>query len=109
MTSQNSKQCTREGCRCYWTQKLVCDTRKIFLFSPKIFRGSAGQDATEAFFGLHRYEVLARPQYQRLKIGIVEGETPYLHGRVAGELSRVPYGEPTWLSAGYHSPYYTEV
>ncbi len=80
-----------------------------FLLGLKIFCESAGQDATEAFFGLHRYEVLARPQYQRLKIGIIEGETPYLHGRVAGELSRVPYGEPTWLSAGYHSPYYTEV
>ncbi|EEB91892.1 hypothetical protein MPER_09677 [Moniliophthora perniciosa FA553] len=31
----------------------------------------AGQDATEAFFSLHRYEVLKRPQYSRLKIGAV--------------------------------------
>lgn len=34
----------------------------------------AGQDATEVFFGLHRHEVLKRPQYKRLIIGQVEGE-----------------------------------
>jgi cytochrome b involved in lipid metabolism len=33
-----------------------------------------GQDATEAFFSLHRHEVLERPQYQRLQIGTVQGE-----------------------------------
>ena len=27
---------------------------------------------------------------------------------VPGELSKVPYAEPTWLSRGYYSPYYTE-
>ncbi|KAF9485194.1 peroxisomal acyl-CoA-dehydrogenase [Pholiota conissans] len=74
------------------------------LLDPEV----AGQDATEAFFSLHRYEVLQRPQYQRLKIGIVEGEKPSIHGRIAGELSKVPYGEPTWLSDGYYSPYYSE-
>lgn len=26
----------------------------------------------------------------------------------AGESSQVPYGEPAWLSPGYHSPYYNE-
>ncbi|KAH9481453.1 Acyl-CoA dehydrogenase apdG [Psilocybe cubensis] len=74
------------------------------LLDPEI----AGQDATEAFFSLHRYEVLQRPQYQRLRIGQIDGEEPHIHGRVAGELSKVPYAEPTWLSDGYHSPYYTE-
>lgn len=69
----------------------------------------AGQDATEAFFALHRYEVLEKPQYQRLRIGLVEGEKPHIHGRIAGQLSKVPYGEPTWLSDGYYSPYYSEV
>ncbi|KAJ7066020.1 acyl-CoA dehydrogenase/oxidase [Mycena amicta] len=29
---------------------------------------TAGQDATEAFFGLHRHEVLLQPQYARLQI-----------------------------------------
>jgi len=69
----------------------------------------AGQDATDAFFGLHRYEVLEKPQYQRLQIGVIGGEAPKLHGRTEGDLSLVPYAEPTWLSPGYHTPYYTEV
>lgn len=68
----------------------------------------AGQDATDAFYGLHRHEVLERPQYQRLQIGYIDGETPSLIGRVHGQLSKVPYAEPTWLADGYHSPYYKE-
>ncbi|KAF8071701.1 peroxisomal acyl-CoA-dehydrogenase [Lyophyllum atratum] len=68
----------------------------------------AGQDATETFYGLHRHEVLEKPQYQRLQIGTIAGENPTIHGRIPGELSTVPYAEPTWLTAGYHSPYFTE-
>ncbi|TFK40295.1 acyl-CoA dehydrogenase [Crucibulum laeve] len=68
----------------------------------------AGQDATEAFYGLHRHEIIEKPQYVRLQIGVIEGEKSVIHSRVVGELSKVPYGEPTWLSEGYHSPYYTE-
>ncbi|THH28855.1 hypothetical protein EUX98_g5336 [Antrodiella citrinella] len=67
-----------------------------------------GQDATEAFYGLHRHEVLERPQYKRLQIGVIEGEEPQLYGKVNGEISEVPYAEPTWLTPGYHSPYFTE-
>ncbi|KAF8623663.1 hypothetical protein AX17_007361 [Amanita inopinata Kibby_2008] len=74
------------------------------LVDPEI----AGQDATEAFFSLHRYEVLERPQYKRLQVGTIAGEKSLLHGRIIGELSKVPYAEPTWLTAGYHSPYYNE-
>ncbi|KAL1739329.1 acyl-CoA dehydrogenase/oxidase [Schizophyllum fasciatum] len=68
----------------------------------------AGQDATEAFYSLHRHEVLLRPQYQRLQIGVLEGEKSVITSRIPGELSKVPYAEPTWLSAGYHSPYYSD-
>ncbi|KAF8149866.1 peroxisomal acyl-CoA-dehydrogenase [Crassisporium funariophilum] len=68
----------------------------------------AGQDATEAFYGLHKHEIIIKPQYIRLQIGVIEGEQSVIHGRVAGELSKVPYAEPSWLSDGYHSPYYTE-
>jgi hypothetical protein len=68
-----------------------------------------GQDATEAFYGLHRHEILMKPQYRRLQIGVLIGEKSVIHGRIAGELSKVPYAEPTWLTDGYHSPYYTEV
>ncbi|KAH9483021.1 Acyl-CoA dehydrogenase apdG [Psilocybe cubensis] len=68
----------------------------------------AGKDATQVFFGLHRHEVLLRPQYARLQIGTVQGETEQIKAPVPGALSKVPYGEPTWLSQGYFSPYYSE-
>ncbi|KAI0037722.1 acyl-CoA dehydrogenase NM domain-like protein [Auriscalpium vulgare] len=77
---------------------------KTVLFGDDI----PGQDATEAFYGLHRHEVLERAQYARLQVGTVRGEQPAIVGRVNGALSKVPYAEPTWLSDGYHSPYYTE-
>ncbi|KAH9856491.1 acyl-CoA dehydrogenase NM domain-like protein [Lenzites betulinus] len=68
----------------------------------------AGQDATEAFYGLHRHEVLLKPQYQRLQIGVVQGEKSVLHATLSGELSEVPYAEPLGLTPGYNSPYYTD-
>jgi len=81
-------------------------------FSPHSSQPSppspAGKDATDAFFGLHRHEVLLRPQYKRLQIGTVHGQTELIHAPSPGDLSKVPYAEPTWLSPGYHSPYYTE-
>ncbi|KZT73165.1 acyl-CoA dehydrogenase [Daedalea quercina L-15889] len=71
--------------------------------------GVPGQDATEVFFSLHRYEVLERPQYKRLQIGVVQGEEPQVSATINdGAISAVPYAEPTWLTEGYHSPYYTE-
>lgn len=69
----------------------------------------AGQDATEAFYGLHKHEVLLKPQYTRLQIGVIEGQESVIYGRIPGELSKVPYAEPTWLTEGYHSSYYTKV
>ncbi|GLB40176.1 putative acyl-CoA dehydrogenase, N-terminal domain [Lyophyllum shimeji] len=77
---------------------------KSVLLEPDV----AGQDATEQFYGLHRHEVLEKPQYQRLQIGVIAGEKPRLHGRIAGEISDVPYAEPTWLQPGFYSPYFTE-
>lgn len=69
----------------------------------------AGQDATEVFYGLHRHEVIVKPQYARLQIGVIDGEESVIISRAPGELSTVPYAEPTWLSDGYFSPYYKEV
>ncbi|KAF8450979.1 acyl-CoA dehydrogenase/oxidase [Boletus edulis BED1] len=69
---------------------------------------TAGKDATDVFFGLHRHEVLLRPQYARLQIGTVRGETERIKPPAPGALSRVPYAEPTWLSPGFHSPYYND-
>ncbi|ETW83102.1 hypothetical protein HETIRDRAFT_433781 [Heterobasidion irregulare TC 32-1] len=68
----------------------------------------AGQDATDAFYGLHRHEILERPQYARLQIGTIKGESSVMQARTPGQLSKVPFAEPTWLSEGYHSPYYKE-
>jgi hypothetical protein len=69
----------------------------------------AGRDATDAFYGLHRHEIILRPQYARLQIGVIEGQGSVMYSRVPGELSKVPYAEPTWLVDGYYSPYFTEV
>ena len=63
----------------------------------------AGKDATDAFYGLHRQEVLLK--YARYKIGTIINETPRIPVRQHGAISTVPYGE---ISAfmGYKSPYY---
>ncbi|KAF8149875.1 acyl-CoA dehydrogenase [Crassisporium funariophilum] len=68
----------------------------------------AGQDATEAFFSLHRHEVLLRKQYSRLQIGSIAGQTQQILPPAVGSLSKVPYAEPSWLASGYHSPYYKD-
>lgn len=51
--------------------------------------GTAGQDATDAFFGLHRLEVLQKPQYSRLQVGFIEGEQEAIKPLRHGELSKV--------------------
>ncbi|KAI1443519.1 acyl-CoA dehydrogenase NM domain-like protein [Annulohypoxylon stygium] len=71
-----------------------------------VLRQVAGQDATIAFYNLHRHEVLAK--YEDLCIGTLEGETPQVVTPKPGDLSLVPYAEPLWLSPVYKSPYYNE-
>jgi hypothetical protein len=68
----------------------------------------AGQDATQVFFCLHRHEVLLKPQYARLQIGRIQGQEESIKPLAPGELNQVPYAEPTWLSKGYFSPYYSD-
>ncbi|KAG6888630.1 hypothetical protein C0995_006874 [Termitomyces sp. Mi166 len=68
----------------------------------------AGKDATQIFFGLHRQEVLFKPQYTRLQIGKIKDQEEHIRPLAPGELSQVPYAEPTWLSKGYFSPYYSD-
>ncbi|CCL98179.1 uncharacterized protein FIBRA_00173 [Fibroporia radiculosa] len=71
--------------------------------------GIPGQDATEVFYSLHRHEVLERPQYKRLQVGIIQGQEPKIHATIHdGAISKVPYAEPSWLVDGYYSPYFTE-
>ncbi|KAL8281196.1 hypothetical protein RQP46_006554 [Phenoliferia psychrophenolica] len=68
----------------------------------------AGQDATKAFFGLHRADVLTK--YGRYAIGQIKGEVSQIIYPTPGVLSTVPYAEPGWLTAKdqYKSPYYTD-
>ncbi|KAF1813265.1 acyl-CoA dehydrogenase family protein [Eremomyces bilateralis CBS 781.70] len=66
----------------------------------------AGTDATDAFYNLHRQEVLAK--YRDLCIGTVEGETPEVIELGPTDLSTVPYAEPLWLRPPYKSPYYND-
>lgn len=69
-----------------------------------VLRQVAGQDATTAFYNLHRHEVLAR--YAHLAVGTVAGESPSVITPKPGDLSPVPYAEPLWLAPPFRSPYY---
>lgn len=71
-----------------------------------VLRQIAGQDATEAFYNLHRHEVLTK--YADLAIGTVANEKPQVITPQPGDLSRVPYAEPLWLAPPFRSPYYKE-
>ncbi|EMC93022.1 hypothetical protein BAUCODRAFT_270716 [Baudoinia panamericana UAMH 10762] len=66
----------------------------------------AGQDATTAFYNLHRHEVLQ--QYASLCLGAVDGEKSEVIDPQPGDLSKVPYAEPLWLAPQFKSPYYSE-
>lgn len=67
----------------------------------------AGQDATDAFYNLHRQEVLDKYSSQ-LCIGTVAGETPEIVSPEPGSLSAVPYAEPLWLRPQFKNPYYND-
>ncbi|KAG8908340.1 hypothetical protein FRB99_007267 [Tulasnella sp. 403] len=68
----------------------------------------AGKDATQVFFSLHRQEVLQKPGYAKLQIGVLEGEKSIIKAPQPGSISKIPYAEPTWLTPGFHSPYFKE-
>jgi len=71
-----------------------------------VLKQVAGQDATEAFYNLHRQEVLQK--YSNLCIGTIAGEKPKVIEQKPGDLSVVPYGEPTWLTPQFKSPYFKD-
>lgn len=68
----------------------------------------AGTDATEAFYNLHRHDVLTK--YASLCVGTLDGETPEVVNlkQQPGDLSPVPYAEPLWLRKEFKSPYYND-
>ncbi len=59
-----------------------------------------------AFYNLHRQEVLQK--YENLCIGTIEGEQSKVIKQNPGDLSVVPYGEPTWLTPQFKSPYFKD-
>lgn len=70
----------------------------------RIMRVYAGKDATEAFWELHRSDVLDK--YARLKIGTVEG-AHIPAPRDLGAPTKVPYGTSATFQ-GYLSPNYND-
>lgn len=71
-----------------------------------MLRQVAGQDATKAFYNLHRHEVLQK--YNDMCIGTVQGEKPQVVDPQPGDLSQVPYAEPMWLTPQFKNPYYND-
>ena len=55
----------------------------------------AGTDSTEAFYNLHRHEILQK--YSSLCLGEIEGEKSEVVDPQPGDLISVPYAEPLWL------------
>ncbi len=64
----------------------------IVILSATRMANVEGQDCTELFYSLHRSEVLLRPQYARLQIGVIPGQTERFKPPPPGSLSPVPYG-----------------
>jgi hypothetical protein len=108
LISQSSPTCTQAEPACCLPTELVSNAIYIPQRGFVYFVLTAGQDATKVFFGLHRHEVLLKPQYARLQIGKIQGQEETIKPLSPGELSQVPYAEPTWLSRGYYSPYYSD-
>ncbi|AEO63571.1 6a3cca0e-1992-4043-b3cc-2ddab3848fd4 [Thermothielavioides terrestris] len=71
-----------------------------------VLRQVAGQDATVAFYNLHRHEVLQK--YANLAIGTIAGEQQSIITPQPGDLSPVPYAEPLWLTPQFRSPYFND-
>jgi hypothetical protein len=108
MTCRGSLPCIPVALTSYSRTESVCPRVRFASAQTDRHCHIAGQDATDAFFGLHRYEVLLRPQYARLQIGKIKGEEEQIKPPKPGDLSQVPYAEPSWLSPAYHSPYYND-
>ncbi|CCE32087.1 related to acyl-coa dehydrogenase, long-chain specific precursor [Claviceps purpurea 20.1] len=88
---------------------IVYDLSEFIMAHPggeSVLHQVAGQDATTAFYNLHRQEVLTK--YADLAIGTIEGEKPQIIVPQPGDLSPVPYAEPLWLVQHFKNPYFND-
>eukprot|EP01064_Diplonema_japonicum_P004086 TRINITY_DN1268_c4_g1_i1.p1 TRINITY_DN1268_c4_g1~~TRINITY_DN1268_c4_g1_i1.p1 ORF type:complete len:510 (+),score=127.38 TRINITY_DN1268_c4_g1_i1:42-1571(+) len=104
VTMDEVKKHTQSGDMWVVVDGLVYDISKFAAMHPggeRVMKNHAGKDASEAFWELHRRDVLDR--YQRLVVAKVAGvklpEKPQL-------MSTVPYAEMIALQ-GYKSPYFS--
>ncbi|KAH7358021.1 medium-chain specific acyl-CoA dehydrogenase [Plectosphaerella cucumerina] len=74
---------------------------------PAVLRQVAGRDATADFYNLHRHDVLTKYDPQLL-LGTIADEKPQVSNPGPGDLSRVPYAEPLWLTPAFRNPYYND-
>ncbi len=89
-TCPSLQPCTPEGRPCSWTMMFVSDSQCVFVARYSCHQG--GKDCTELFYSLHRSEVLLRPQYARLQVGVIKGQAEKFRPLPPGSLSPVPYG-----------------
>lgn len=59
-----------------------------------VLKEVAGTDASQAFFSLHRSEVLKKAK--RYVVGSIRDAKPEYILPIDGALSVVPFGEPSW-------------
>lgn len=86
----------------------VYDITKFLKFHPggrHVLLAYAGKDATDAFYSMHRVDVLTK--YAHFVVGTIEGEKAVQQGTPRNELSQVPYAEPSAFM-GFKSAYFTE-
>lgn len=86
----------------------VYDCSKFFSMHPggeEPLRDFYGKDATEAFYGLHRHEVLIK-YMPRLVIGRLEGAGDPIQIETSGDLSTAPFAEAPFFR-GEASPFWT--
>ena len=109
LTSFLLAQHSREGDLWIVIDTVVYDLSRFVDLHPGgghvlLTEGIAGTDASEAFFSLHRSEVLEK--YERLIIGRIRDATRQYILPIPGALSPVPHGEPGWLTPSFRTPYY---
>lgn len=87
----------------------VYDLSKFYTLHPggdQVLRDIYGKDATEAFYGLHRHEVLEKYGPKLIKGRIEGGANPPMQMESAADISAVPFAEIPFFR-GEASPVWT--